>query len=369
MKFNWIKNIKERVCNWINNKKPVKLKTLSIFTRELAILYQSGIPLHKSLEIVLRQTSHIKLKKALEDIYLQIIKRGSSFSSALAKQSEVFPFDYTSMIYLGEKSGTLHKILKKLANLSEKECDFKQKIKAKITYPLIATIIAFLSIILIIKYIFPSFIPLFLSFEVNLPMSTKFLILASKILNNPSYLIITLGIVSLGSYQLNCYIKTPAGKSQFDILKTKLPVASDIFKKLTLIRFCQSLLLLYGSGISLIKSLETIEKIIHCTLFKSTITCVINQIKAGRSFSEALKKHKIFPPMAINLIASGEESCQLEKMLDKISFYYNSEIEYISNKIQTLLAPVILVILGVIVGFIFIAIFSPLYDIVTGLGI
>lgn len=337
-----------------------------IFLREFTALIKSGVTLLASLDLLAQYARDPILKKALHGVVNEIYN-GSTMYGAFNKQKDVFPKIFVNLLYAGETGGNLAKIMQDLSDYYEKEREIRKKALSALTYPAVVLAFALLAVLFLTCYIFPGFISIYKNFNIELPLPTKVLIFFVDCVRNPYILLTTIAGLFFLYVLFNNYRKTPAGKYNFDVLMTGVPVINNILKKIMLARFARTLGTLYDDGISLHKSLEITNQIIDNAFYKSEIEKIINEIvDTGVPLSGAMaKKPAVFPVIFVNMAAAGEESGDIGYMLKKIALYYEEEIFYIFDNFVSIIEPVIIVVLGSAVLFIMLSLFLPLYNLIS----
>lgn len=336
-----------------------------IFLREFMVLIRSGIGIMNALEILSSQVKDKNFKKALIKISQEIYD-GSSLYNAFGRQ-KFFPKLFINLLHAGEISGDLPKILNDLSEYYEKERELKKKAMSALTYPIIVLAVALGGVFFLVGYIFPSFIDIYKSFDVALPLTTKILIFVVNMLRNPIIAILLLAMLTTFIMFLKTYLNTPVGRYYFDGLMLRIPIISNITKKITLARFARTLGTVYENGLSLHQSLEISAEIAENTYYKKEFENILKRIEdEGILLSSAVSaKYSLFPKIFVNLVAAGEESGDLGNMLKKVSTYFEEEVYYIFDNLLNLLEPFIIIILGSIVLFIMLSLFLPLYTLIT----
>lgn len=351
-------------------KKRVGLEFIAILIRQLASLFKAGIPLARCINIAAEQTENQELKIALNEISGMIYQQGYTFSHSLSYFPKIFSTTFVAMIKTGERSGTLLSILENLANAYEKDLSLEKKVKSALIYPSIVFITSLLAVFVMLKFIFPAFIPIFTSFKVNLPLPTKILIYISEILTSPLVFILLLLVLTALIYLIYLYLTTPQGRYKFNKTIIELPILGNVVQKIALTKFSRALSLLHNSGVPIIEAIKIAKEVLENDFLKEKIDGVdgvVEKIKSGDMLSDSFTELN-FPPIFVQMLRVGEETGELHKTLPKISHFYDIEIEYFLSDIASLIEPVIMIFLGVMVGFIILSIFLPLYSLLSGIG-
>ncbi len=342
----------------------VSLNDLVMYTVQLAGMLAAGLSLPNSLYILIEQVENPKLKEVCQEIYNDI-KGGQSYSQALQKHTAIFPPLYINTVRAGEMSGNLEEILRRLSTYLEKESELKQKIVTALFYPVILVVFGVGVILLIVMTILPAFTKIFLDAGVALPLPTQILYNTNLFLKAYWKHLIA-GIAAL-AFAFNYYRKTENGRYLWDRFIFSLPIWGDLVKKVTVSRFCRTLSTLIGSGVSIIEALENVEAAIDNSVLSKVIKHVRSSVSKGENLSVPLKDSKEFPALAVQMIAVGEESGNLESMLNKIGDFYDMATDYSLKRLTALIEPFFLVIIGGMVAFIFASILLPIFRMVSTL--
>lgn len=359
----------------MNKKRPwfskffhrIKLEDITLFSRQLSTLLASGISLGRTFEILINQTENPEFKESVKDIYVQI-HRGSALSRALCKHHDIFSPLYTAMIKCGEESGYLPSIMDKLAEAQEKDLRMIKRFKAALTYPFITLVFSIIVLFVLMKYIFPAFMPVFTSLNVKLPVITRILMSFSNFFSVPLYFIIFILLMCGTVYALFIYIKTPEGRQFKDKVLIKIPIVNVILPKMAISRFCRVFSLLYISGYPILATFEVVKNIIDNKVYEKDFVLAMDRMRQGDSISEALKDVSLFPASVTSMISVAETSGRLSKILNHVSDYYELEVEATLDKLNALFEPILILFLGGIVGVILISIILPLYNVIESIG-
>jgi len=332
------------------------------FTRQLAIMLNAGLTLVDCFIILQKQIK----KKSILTLVLAINKEimaGNKLSEALQKYPDYFPNIYIALVKSGEASGKLSDILLKLADNLEKQRDFQAKIKGALTYPAIVVIGMLGVMFVMITFVIPKLLTLYKDFNVELPMTTKLLILVSDFFSK-FWPFILLGVFA-GVTALQRYIKTPVGKHQLDKLLLGLPVIGNIVRISALVDSTRTLSILISSGVSILETLSIIIETTTNSIFKASFKTIYKQVEKGVSFGTALNNEQVFPPILIQMATVGEQTGHLDETMGRISRYFEMESEMAVKSMTTLIEPLILVVLGVGVGFLVISVITPIYNLTS----
>jgi type IV pilus assembly protein PilC len=329
------------------------------FTRQVALMLNAGLTLIDSLEILKKQTQKIVLQKMIEDVDAKI-KGGSSFSVALSGYRNLFSKLYISLVKSGEASGKLGEILLRLADNLEKEREFKSKLKGALVYPVIVIVGMLIVMFIMITFVLPKLLGLYKDFNVELPLSTKILITVSTF--STRFWPIVLVMIFVTSYFIKKYLSTKEGKSTFDKFVLKLPVFGNIVKISALVESTRTLAILISSGISILEALSIVVDATENTVYQQALLSVSHKVEKGISLGTALDQQKIFPPILVQMSQVGEQTGNLDDTLFRLSKYFEMESEMSTKTMTTLIEPMILVVLGVGVGFLVMSVITPIYN-------
>ncbi|MDD5584732.1 MAG: type II secretion system F family protein [Candidatus Omnitrophica bacterium] len=338
----------------------VKKKDVVLFTRQLSSLIESGVNILQSFAIVGGQTPDKYFKAVISDV-ARNIKDGKSLSESLSQYRHIFSALYTAIIHAGETSGKLEIALKRLTEFLEKQEEFKNSVRASLAYPAFVLLVGMLTIIVLVVFVIPRLSTMFEDMGQALPFATRMLLGISGVLTNYWWLFCA-GIFTV-IFVLRRFCRSSQGKSTVDAIKLKIPVIGEIFLKTDVGRFAQTLSLLIGSGIPVVTALEVSTQLVANGLLKSELQKFKVQITTGASFSQCLSESKLFPAFVANIVHVGEEGGSLEKSLLRIGDEYEKEVDRFLKTFTRLLEPVIIVIMGLVVGFIVLAMLLPILQI------
>jgi len=345
-------------------KPKVNQQALTIFSRQFATMINAGLSLVRALDILAEQTEDKLLKAAIADVKKEV-EGGKSLSAAMAKHKHIFSDLYISMVKAGEIGGMLDEVLDRLANFMEKDFQLKKKVQSAMTYPAIILVLAIGIVIFLVTYILPTFVNLFKEMDVTLPAITKILITVVEALRKPEVVLLLIFLAIVGSIGLNVYYQTPVGKKQIDLIMLNVPVFGLLNKKVAISRFARTLGTLLSSGVALMAALEIVSQVAGNAVISSALDNVRTKLREGENLSTPLTEIGIFPPMVTQMIAVGEETGNLDTMLNKIADFYDTEVEYTLSSLTSLIEPIMIVGMGGMVGFIVLAVFLPLYQLIT----
>jgi type IV pilus assembly protein PilC len=292
------------------------------------------------------------------------VEGGSTLAAALGKFPKVFSPLFTNMVRAGELGGILDDVLNRLATFLEKDFNLKKKVKSAMTYPAVILVMAVLIVLFLVLFIMPTFVELFNGMHMKLPVPTMILIGFTNAARNPYIFIPTIVIMVVGFILFNRYTSTQVGRRQYDAFKLKLPVFGMLIRKVAISRFCRTLGTLLQSGVPIMQALEIVGKASGNEVVAETVNKVRESVREGESIAVPLQLSGLFPPLVTQMVAVGEETGNLDGMLSKISDFYDTEVEYMLASLTSLLEPILILVMGFIVGFIVISVFLPLYQII-----
>lgn len=349
----------------LNKLKRVTVKDIAIFCRQFSVIINSGISIVKGLSIIRDQTENVKLKSVLSDVY-ENVQKGKSLSSAMGSHKE-FPDMLINMIQVGEVSGTLDTIMERMSNYYDKEYRMNQKVKQALTYPLIICIFAIVVVTFLVIKVLPTFTDMLLNMgQTKLPLPTRIVMAFSSLIKNYGILLL-IAIVAF-YFVIKAYIKSPNGKRGWDSFKLKAALFGKLNKKIITSQFARTFGILIASGVPLVQSLSVCANAIGNDVFKDIINSSSDRIKKGASIADTLSATGFFPPMLTNMIKVGEESGNLEGVLEKTAEFYDGEVESATTQMTTMIEPIMIIILAVIVGFIIISIILPIFNMYNAVG-
>ena len=344
----------------------VKLKDISIFCRQFYTMLNAGVTIVNCLDILRVQTESKPLKKILGEVYDDVVV-GSSFSEAMNKHEKDFPELLLSMIASGEISGNLDGIMERMAIHYENEDKINKKIKGAMIYP---TILAFLSVTVVnimLIFVLPTFTDMFEESGSELPLPTKIVMAISDFMRNRWYVIGA--ILGLIIYVFIRYYKTDEGRYNIDKLKLKLPVIGPAMKKIATSRFSRTLATLMSSGVPLLDAIEIVGRVVGNRVIQSKLMNVKEELERGSDLSEPIKKIEEFPPMLTHMVEIGEQSGSIDDILDKTADFYDSEVDTAIQSMTALIEPVMIIIMGVVIGSIVIAMMLPMFEMANAMDV
>jgi general secretion pathway protein F len=339
--------------------KRVKTEEVSVMTRQLATLLGASIPLVQALDALIAQTRNAALKKVIAEIK-GAVNEGNSLTSALGEHPKIFSSVFVNMVRAGEASGSLDIVLDRLADFAEKQDELRGRFRAALVYPIFMGLIGSAILFILITYIVPNITQVFNEMNRVLPLPTLFLIGLSDFLKVYWWgVLIIIGVLLSG---LRYFIKRPLGKRSWDYVKLKAFILGPVVQKVILARFSSTLGSLLESGVGLMISMQIVQALVDNVHVAKVIDGAMEQIQKGQSMTVALSNSEWFPPMFIQMIAVGEQSGNLEGMLKKVSKAYEREVETAIMGMTALIEPLMIVGMGLAVGFIVLSILLPIFE-------
>ena len=342
--------------------KPAQIVT---FTTQLSTLQDAGLPIVRSLKILGEQQKPGKFRDQLEAVSEEV-EQGSTFSEALAKHPKSFDKLYVSMVKAGEAGGVLDVILRRLAEFMEKSQKLRKKVKGAMIYPAAVISVAVVILIVIMVFVVPAFKKMFADIGKELPLPTQILLGLSNAIKDYWYLLV---FVPLGIWLVFKLIaRSEKGKVAIDMFKLRVPVFGTIIKKSAVARFCRTLGTLIASGVPILEALRIVKDAIPNVVIQRAIEDVHGSIREGDTIADPLRASGIFDELLVNMIDVGEETGELDKMLMKIADNYEADVDVAVEGMSSLLEPLLIVGMGLAVGFIVVALFLPLVSIIQNVG-
>ncbi len=337
----------------------VPLPELVMFSRQLATMIDSGVPLPQALDILHEQVSRPYFKRIIANIK-ENVEAGESLSNSLAKHPKVFTPLYIYMVRAGEASGALNDILDRLSSYLENTNSLVTKVRSAMIYPIVVISIAFLITGGLMVFVVPKFKDMFNSLGGQLPAMTRGLIAVSDFMKS-SWWIIIAGIIVL-ILVIRQVASTDKGKYMLDNFLLKVPVIGDLMRKLAVAKFSRTFATLMKSGVPILDAMEIVAKVSGNKVVEASLLGAKETIKEGQSIATPLEKSKIFPPMVYRMISVGEQTGELEKMLTKIADFYDEQVQAAIDTLTSLMEPLILVFMGGMIGSIVISLFLPIFN-------
>ena len=340
----------------------VSISELAVMTRQFSTLISAGLPLETSLVALYEQTDDQKLKEILSEVRNRL-SEGSSLHAALEEHKSVFSDLYVSMVRAGEASGTLDVVLDRLADFLEKQLELTSKIRGAMVYPAIMFVVGMGVLVFMMTFVIPKVADIFEASNKALPFVTVVLIGASDFLReNFALMLVFMAVVFFFAHR---YVKTPSGKKIYDRLSLRIPVFGKMSSKVMISRFTRTLATLLSSGIPLLDAIKVSESVLGNSLYVENIRDVQVKVAEGSAFGDCLGQTGIFPPLVVRMVSVGEEVGKIEDMLSKVADMYDTEVDGMLSTLTSLLEPVMILIMGVVMGFIVFAILLPVLNLTS----
>lgn len=336
------------------------------FCTQLSVLIQSRVPLHRALEVLSRQASNPAMKSVIDDL-ARDIQRGNSLAKALERQPKVFESLFVVTAEVGQESGRLGESLSNHAAYLEKMTGLKRKFTQAMTYPVLVLSVAIATVGFLLYFIVPTFAEMFRSFQMELPASTKIVLGLSKFISDYGHwvaLAILTCVVALASM-----VRQESFKSHLTRLAIRMPLFGSMMIKNFVARFCRTLGTLLQAQVSLVDALQVAQQTAITSDLKDEIGSIIRSVKHGGAVADPVAGSKLFPPMVAQMIAVGEETSELDRMLLKVAEYYEKEIDSRIETLSSVIEPVIILFLGLLVATILISMYLPMFDLVNVVGV
>lgn len=336
----------------------VKTAEILVFTRQLSTIVNSGLPLLQGLDILAEQMEDPRFQKICQMIG-QDVEAGSTFSESLRKHPRAFTDLYVSMVRAGEASGNLDGVLLQLADYLEATEELKRRVRSAMTYPVVAFSMIILIAAGLIVWVVPQFEEIFSSFGKGLPLPTQILITASKVLRSVYALVVVAGFIA-AVIAVRIYGQTPVGRYNLDRVKLRMPVFGKLLRKVAISRFTRTLSTLTRSGVAILGALEIVERTAGNEVFARAVRNAADSVRNGETLADPLARSGEFPAMVTRMIGVGEKTGALETMLAKIADFYDSEVKAAIDGLTSMIEPILILMMGIVVGGIVIGLFMPI---------
>jgi len=339
------------------HKAKVKSIELMVFTRQLAVMVDAGLPIDQALETLASQAKSEQFQAVLYSI-LKEIRRGTRISQALEPYKKIFPDVYVTMVHAAEASGELSRILNQLAGYMEAAQRVKQKVKAALTYPVIATVMIVAVAGIMMFVVVPKFAKIFELVEGELPLPTRIVLAISNFCRANIAVSMLLVVSVIVAFVIT--LKTKQGRFYFDMFKLKVPIFGDLFTKVAVAKFARTLSTLLSSGVPILDALAIVERASGNAVIGAAVSESIGSVSGGSGLAEVFETKEVLPAMLVKMIAVGEQTGQLDSLLDKVADFYNERVEAAIEGLTAMIEPLLIGFLGLIVGGIVVAIFLPM---------
>ncbi|BDI23919.1 type II secretion system F family protein [Herbiconiux sp. L3-i23] len=343
-------------------EKKVGLKDLAVMSRQMSTMVSSGLSLLRTLTILAEQTENKKLADTLGDVRNEV-EHGASLSAALGRHDQVFPPLFINLVRAGETGGFLEGALSSVADNYESEHKLRSTIKSALTYPVVVLSMAVIAVIAMLLFIVPTFQGMFESLGGQLPLPTQMLVWLSDGMRFGAPILAVAAVVFAIWWQKNRY--TDRVRGFLDPLKLKLPVFGTLFKKVAVARFTRNFSTMIGAGVPILQSLSVVGETSGNWVIEQSLKKVQESVRVGKSIAGPLSQEPVFPAMVTQMIAVGEDSGSLEQMLEKIADFYDDEVQTTTEALTSLIEPLMIAVIGVVVGGMIVALYLPVFNIFT----
>ena len=344
------------------NMQTVTIKDIALLCRQFATMLEAGLPMLTCLNILAEQSENPRLKDIVQKIF-KSVQEGMSLSASLRQYPDIFPDIMISMVEAGELGGVMDNIMNRLAVQFEKQYRLNEKVKAAMTYPIVVVVFAFLISGFILTFILPTFVAMFASMKVELPLITRIMLALSHFVSQYWWAII-LAIALIG-YVTILFFRQPVNREWLDGVKLHVPVFGILWRKIAIARFSRTLSTLIRGGVPIISALDVVKRSTGNLKMVNALTASQESIREGQDLSSRLGASKLFPTLVVQMVAVGEEAGELDKMLDKVADFYDDEVDDMVSRLSSLMEPVLIVFLGVIVGTVVISILLPMFEVMS----
>lgn len=344
--------------------KKVKPRDLSVFCRQFVSITQAGVPMKEALQMLSEQTENKWLKRAISEVLLNV-EKGNTLADSMRSQPDIFPPMLVNMVEAGEQSGSLEMAFSRMAVHFEKEAKLKATIKKATIYPIILVIAAIGVIAVMLLFVIPIFIDMFADLDIEMPAITMFVMNSSRWMTSHWYVVLAIIVGVVAAYKL--IYRTTQGRLTIDRIKMKMPLFGKLTVKTACSQFARTMSTLLMSGISTIDALETTSKIVNNIHYTNAMLKAREEVMKGVPLSEPLEASGIFPPMVYHMTGIGEETGNVEEMLEKMADYYDEEVEMTTQSVLAAMEPIIILFMALIIGTLVIAVISPIASMYNGL--
>jgi len=343
----------------------VPSKKVAVFTRQFSVMIDAGLPLVQCLEILATQQDHKSFQKILFQVR-QDVESGSSLAEAMRKHPRAFDALYVNMVAAGESGGILDTILQRLSTYIEKAVKLRSQVRSAMIYPIAVISIAAIVVAVILLKVIPTFAALFAGLGAELPLPTRVVIMASNFLAR--YFIFIVILIGLGIYAFRAYYRTDNGRHVVDRILLGTPIFGEILRKIAVARFCRTLATLTASGVPILDSLDITARTAGNAIIEDAVFATRKSVEAGKTIAEPLRDAKVFPNMVVQMVSVGEQTGALDTMLNKIAEFYEDEVDAAVAGLIKLMEPLMIAILGVVIGGVVIAMYLPMFSLISKIG-
>lgn len=345
-------------------KKKVPVRDMSIFCRQFVSMHRAGVTILESMRMLTEQTENASLKSGLQDVYLSV-QKGESLASSMAKRADVFPKLLIHMVSAGEASGSLDIAFERMAVQFEKSAKLQGLIKKTMVYPIMVLVVAVVIVIIMLTFVVPTFMSMFADMEIEMPKITLAVVAASNFMQ-AHWLIVILVIVAIVFF-IRWFKRTETGETLLAKAAIKIPLFADLTIKQNAAKFARNLSTMLAAGISMPDAVEIVAETMNNRFYLEAMKDARNDVMQGVPLSQPLEKSGLFPPMVYHMVRIGEETGNIESMLDTLADYYEEEVEVATQSLMAALEPLMIIMLAGICGVIIGAVMAPMAAMYTGL--
>ncbi|WP_339523044.1 type II secretion system F family protein [Pseudomonas sp. EA_35y_Pfl2_R111] len=352
--------VRKKAASLFSAGKKIKPLDIALFTRQMATMMKAGVPLLQSFDIISEGFENPNMRKLVDDLKQQVAA-GNSFASALRKQPQYFDDLYCNLVDSGEQSGALETLLERVASYKEKTEALKAKIKKAMTYPISVIVVAVIVTTILLLKVVPAFEDVFKGFGAELPAFTQMVVALSKGLQKWWFLI-TVALFAFAFIFKEARKRSEGFRNWLDRSLLKLPVVGDILYKSAVARYARTLSTTFSAGVPLVEALDSVSGATGNIVFKNAVNKIKLDVSSGVQLNFAMRSTGVFPSLAVQMTAIGEESGALDAMLDKVATFYEDDVDNMVDNMATLIEPMIMAVLGVLVGGLIIAMYLPIFQ-------
>ncbi|MCX8064297.1 MAG: type II secretion system F family protein [Candidatus Hydrogenedentes bacterium] len=343
----------------------VRLKDRNIFLRQLANLFESGMVLSRALRTIMEQTPNPAMIKIVERVY-EDVQKGSPLADALEKHPKVFPAMYCSMVRAGETGGMLDEVLWRIVSFSEQEEELRGKIISALVYPIFLLAVGSIAIFILVSFVFPKFVAVFEDFNAKLPLPTVVVMAFCTFMGNWWWLVLLIFVI-LG-FSIYRFLQTTDGKKLMDTILLRIPVVGDLAQKYEIAKFARTFGTLMDNGVPVLTALRITGETLTNTVLREEVLKIHDSVKEGDSISDSMKRCVHFPPIVVSMFAVGEEGGRIGVIAKRVADAYDVEVDRAVKTLVTLFEPILIIIMGVIIGFLVIAMLLPMLTLSSAIG-
>ncbi|HEY1027189.1 MAG TPA: type II secretion system F family protein [Pseudomonas sp.] len=358
--------VRKKAISLFSAGKKIKPMDIALFTRQMATMMKAGVPLLQSFDIIAEGFDNPNMRKLIDEVK-QEVAAGNSFASSLRKKPEYFDDLYCNLVDSGEQSGALETLLDRIATYKEKTEELKAKIKKAMTYPIAVIVVALIVTTILLIKVVPQFESVFEGFGAQLPAFTMMVVNMSRWLQEWWFLVLLVLFGSIYTFS-QTYKRSEKFRDSLDRALLKAPIVGDILYKAVVARFARTLATTFAAGVPLVDALDSVSGATGNVVFRHAVNRIKTDVSAGSQLNFSMRNTGIFPTMAVQMTAIGEEAGSLDEMLDKTASYYEAEVDNAVDNLTTLMEPLIMSVLGVLVGGLIIAMYLPIFQLGAVVG-